>query len=75
MNVLNCCVSVKDKLQEEIMDIDALVERINQLARKQKESGLNEEELLERAELREIYLKNIRKNFRQQLESIEVVDK
>lgn len=57
------------------MDIDALVERINQLARKQKESGLNEEELLERAELREIYLKNIRKNFRQQLESIEVVDK
>lgn len=74
MNVLNCCVSVKDKLQEEIMDIDALVERINQLARKQKESGLNEEELLERAKLREIYLQNIRKNFRQQLESIEVVD-
>lgn len=57
------------------MDIDALVERINQLARKQKESGLNEEELLERAKLREIYLSNIRKNFRQQLESIEVVDK
>ncbi|MBP1907023.1 DUF896 domain-containing protein [Paenibacillus turicensis] len=57
------------------MDIDALVERINQLARKQKESGLNEEELLERAKLREIYLQNIRKNFRQQLESIEVVDK
>jgi uncharacterized protein YnzC (UPF0291/DUF896 family) len=75
MNVLNCCANVKAKLQEEIMDIDALVERINQLARKQKESGLNEEELLERAKLREIYLQNIRKNFRQQLESIEVVDK
>lgn len=57
------------------MDIDALVERINELARKQKESGLNEEELLERAQLREVYLQNIRKNFRQQLESIEVVDK
>lgn len=57
------------------MDIDALVERINELARKQKESGLNEEELLERAKLREIYLQNIRRNFRQQLDSIEVVDK
>lgn len=57
------------------MDIDALVERINQLARKQKESGLNEEELLERAKLREIYLQNIRRNFRQQLDSIEIVDK
>lgn len=75
MNVLNRWVNVKDKLQEEIMDIDALVERINQLARKQKESGLSEEELLERAKLREIYLSNIRKNFRQQLDSIEVVDK
>ncbi|MEK3735414.1 MULTISPECIES: DUF896 domain-containing protein [Paenibacillus] len=56
------------------MDIDTLVERINVLARKQKNEGLTEEELKERAELREIYLNNIRKNFRQQLESIEWVD-
>lgn len=56
------------------MDIDTLVERINTLARKQKSEGLTEEELKERAELREIYLNNIRKNFRQQLESIEWVD-
>lgn len=56
------------------MDIDALVERINELARKNKDSGLTEEEKLERARLREVYLNNIRSNFRQQLESIEVVD-
>ncbi|ANA82189.1 hypothetical protein PVOR_14419 [Paenibacillus vortex V453] len=56
------------------MDIDTLVERINVLARKQKSEGLTEEEQKERAELREIYLNNIRSNFRQQLESIEWVD-
>lgn len=56
------------------MDIDTLVERINVLARKQKSEGLTAEELKERAVLREIYLNNIRSNFRQQLESIEWVD-
>lgn len=56
------------------MDIDSLVARINELARKQKSTGLTEEELTERAKLREIYLNNIRSNFRQQLESIEIVD-
>ncbi|WP_018884265.1 DUF896 domain-containing protein [Paenibacillus massiliensis] len=56
------------------MEIEVLVERINVLARKAKQEGLTEEETLEQAELREIYLGNIRKNFRQQLESIEFVD-
>ncbi|CAM2784300.1 DUF896 domain-containing protein [Paenibacillus sediminis] len=56
------------------MDIDLLVARINELARKHKSEGLNKEELKERAELREIYLSNIRRNFRQQLDSIEFVD-
>lgn len=57
------------------MDIDAMVQRINELARKNKTEGLTEDEMLERAQLRETYLQNIRRNFRQQLESIEVVDK
>ncbi|MGX1830776.1 DUF896 domain-containing protein [Paenibacillus taichungensis] len=56
------------------MDIDSLVARINELARKQKSTGLTEDELTERAKLREIYLNNIRSNFRQQLDSIEIVD-
>lgn len=56
------------------MNIDELVARINELARKQKSVGLNEEELAERAKLREIYLGNIRTNFRAQLDTIEIVD-
>lgn len=56
------------------MNIDELVARINELARKQKSVGLNQEELEERAKLREIYLGNIRNNFRAQLNTIEVVD-
>ncbi|KAF6581945.1 DUF896 domain-containing protein [Paenibacillus sp. EKM211P] len=56
------------------MDIDSLVQRINELARKAKAEGLTEEETTERAKLREIYLGNIRRNFRQQLETIEFVD-
>ncbi|WP_379126888.1 DUF896 domain-containing protein [Paenibacillus sp. sgz500958] len=56
------------------MDIDELVARINELARKHKTAGLNTEELAERAKLREIYLGNIRRNFREQLNNIEIVD-
>lgn len=56
------------------MNIDELVARINELARKQKSVGLNQEEVAERAKLREIYLRNIRNNFRAQLNTIEVVD-
>ncbi|WP_435925482.1 DUF896 domain-containing protein [Paenibacillus sp. DYY-L-2] len=56
------------------MDIDALVNRINELARKDKTVGLTEEEVLERSKLRETYLQNFRKNLRQQLDRIEIVD-
>ncbi|GAB6990087.1 DUF896 domain-containing protein [Paenibacillus pini] len=56
------------------MDIDTLVNRINELSRKHKESGLTEEETEERAALRERYLQNIRRNFKDQLETIEFVD-
>ncbi|PLX29848.1 MAG: DUF896 family protein [Clostridiales bacterium] len=50
------------------------LDRINQLARKQKSEGLSEEEKKEQKILREEYLKAFRKQFRQQLDSIRIVD-
>lgn len=48
--------------------------RINFLAKKSKTEGLTSEEKKEQQELRQEYLKNFRKSFKQQLESIEIVD-
>ncbi len=56
------------------MDIDVIIARINELARKKKEIGLTAEEVVERDELRAVYLGNIRRNFRQQLDTIEWVE-
>ena len=50
------------------------IDRINELARKMKAEGLNDEEKAEQAELRKEYLESIRANFRQTLESIEYTD-
>ena len=49
--------------------------RINELAKKSKETGLTDAELSEQKALREEYLQAIRKNFRATLDSIEIVDK
>ena len=51
------------------------IERINELAKKAKAEGLTDEEIAERDVLRQEYLDAIRKNFRQTLESIEIIDK
>ena len=40
------------------------IERINQLAKKSRESGLTEEEKLEQSKLREEYIAAFRKNLR-----------
>ncbi|MCF0150484.1 MAG: DUF896 domain-containing protein [Firmicutes bacterium] len=50
------------------------IERINQLARKQKTVGLSDEEKKEQAELRKRFLEDFRANFKAQLDNIEVVD-
>lgn len=50
------------------------IDRINQLARKQKCEGLTEEEKTEQASLRKEYLKAFRESFIEQLEAIEIVD-
>ncbi len=50
------------------------IDRINELARKNKTSGLTKEELEERDRLRKEYLQAVRENFRKTLDSIEFTD-
>ncbi len=47
------------------------IARINELAKKAKSEGLTEEELSERAALRQEYLDAVRRNFKQTLDTIE----
>ena len=51
------------------------IERINELARKKKTSGLTEEELAEQAALRKEYLDGYRENLKSMLDSIVVEEK
>ena len=54
-------------------DMDkAQIERINELARKKKAEGLNEEELKEQAELRAQYLREFRANMEETLKMVRV---
>lgn len=50
------------------------IDRINELAKKSKKEELSSEEKTEQKKLREEYLKTFRKNFKTQLDSIEIVD-
>ncbi len=50
------------------------IARINELAAKKKETGLSEEELVEQAQLRQIYIASFRENLKSQLDNIEIVD-
>ena len=50
------------------------IQRINELARKQKSVGLTEEEKLEQSQLRKQYIENFKTSLRLQLEAIEFVD-
>lgn len=52
-----------------------LIDRINELAHKKKESGLTEEEQTEQKRLRETYLSMFRENFRSHIEMLQVYDK
>ena len=51
-----------------------LIERINALAKKEKEAGLTEAEKELQAELREEYLRLFKEGFKQRLENIVFVD-
>ena len=50
------------------------IDRINQLARKSKESGLSEEEKKEQAELRRLYMDSFKENLIAQLDNTYIVD-
>lgn len=50
------------------------LDRINVLARKAKKEGLSLKEQKEQKDLRNEYLKNVRKSFKNQLKSVKVVD-
>ena len=50
------------------------LDRINELARKQREIGLTEEEKEEQARLRKEYIEAFKNSLRSQLDSIVVVD-
>ncbi|HEU4965327.1 MAG TPA: DUF896 domain-containing protein [Bacilli bacterium] len=50
------------------------IDRLNELARKKKAGTLTEQEAQEQQALRQEYLQNFRKSFREQLDSIEFVD-
>ena len=51
------------------MDMNAVIARINALAKKAKEEGLNEEELAERDKLRRIYIDSVKQSLTGQLEN------
>ncbi len=55
------------------MNINEVIARINELAKKAKTEGLNEEELQERDKLRRIYIDNVKANLVGQLENTYIV--
>jgi len=57
------------------MEIKALINRINVLARKKRTEGLTPAELTEQQALYKEYLGNIRGQLKAQLDNITVVDK
>lgn len=54
------------------MKIDDVIKRINELYKKSKEEGLNDNEKEEQQKLRRIYIDNVKSNFRAQLETVEL---
>ncbi len=53
---------------------DEMIQEINKLAHKSKSVGLTQEETIRQQELRKEYIRIFRSGFKQQLQSIKVVD-
>lgn len=57
------------------MKIEEVVEQINMLYKKSQEEGLSSEEKKLQEKLRRRYIDNVKKNFRSQLEGVELKKK
>ena len=61
-------------LEVKEMDYTQVLKRINELAKKKREEGLNEQEQAEQKELYKIYLGSIRTQFESTLDNVSVKD-
>lgn len=55
------------------MNLNEVIARINELAKKAKTEGLTEEELVERDKLRRIYIDSVTGNLKNQLDNTYIV--
>ena len=55
------------------MNINEVIARINELAKKAKEEGLTDEEIVERDKLRRAYIDNVKANLVGQLDNTYIV--
>ena len=55
------------------MNMNEVIARINELAKKNKAEGLTEEELVERDKLRRIYIDSVTGNLKDQLNNTSIV--
>lgn len=55
------------------MNMNEVIARINELAKKNKEEGLTVEELAERDKLRRIYIDSVTGNLKQQLDNTSIL--
>ncbi len=55
------------------MNMNETIARINALAKKNREEGLTEEELVERDKLRRIYIDSVTGNLKQQLDNTSIL--
>ena len=69
-----CYLLEKGDQMTESKEQDKLLKRINELAHKNKNEGLTEEETKERARLRKQYLKNFRAAMRSNIEMMRIYD-
>ncbi|MBR7123104.1 MAG: DUF896 domain-containing protein [Oscillospiraceae bacterium] len=56
------------------MDMNEVIKRINELARKSKKEGLTEDELVERDKLRRIYIDSVKASLTGQLDNTYLVN-